>query len=176
MATRFIGQISIVGFNFAYRGSAFCNGQLMSIQQNSVLFALLGTTYGGNGTTNFALPDFRGRAPMHFGTGVGMSTSIGETGGSENVTLLVSEMAPHTHTSSAAPLSCSTGPGTSNDPAGRFPGITQRPLYTENATGSLAALSATSFPAGSSVGHENRQPFLTMNFIITLTGLFPSRN
>ena len=176
MSNPFIGQINIVGFNYAYRGTAFCNGQLLSIAQNTTLFSLLGTTYGGNGTTNFALPNFQGRAPMHFGTGAGMITTIGQTGGTETVALALAEMASHTHTSSVSPLSCSTGPGTSNNPAGNFPGITQRPFYTENATGSLAALSANSSSAGSGVGHENRQPFLTMNFVITLIGIYPSRN
>jgi microcystin-dependent protein len=178
MSNPFIGQINIVGFNYAYRGSAFCNGQLMAISQNTALFSLLGTTYGGNGTTNFALPNFQGRAPMHFGTGTGagITTVLGQTGGSESVALAVAEMATHTHTSSVSPQSCSTGPGTSNNPAGNFPGITQRPFYTENATGSLAALSTNSSAAGSGVGHENRQPFLTMNFVINLIGIFPTRN
>ena len=176
MSSPFLGQINIVGYNFAQRGTAFCNGQLMSISQNTALFSLLGTTYGGNGTTNFALPDFRGRAPMYFGTGAGMSTAIGQTGGSETVALAIPEMASHTHTSSAAPQSCSTGPGTSNNPAGSFPGITQRPFYTENATGSLAALSTNSSVTGGGQGHENRQPFLTLNFVIFLAGRFPSRN
>ena len=175
MATPYLGQILIVGYNFARRDTAFCNGQLIAISQNTALFALLGTTYGGNGTTNFALPNLQGCAPMHFGTGAGMITAIGETGGSETIALAIPEMASHTHTSSATPQSCSTGPGTSNNPAGNFPGITQRPLYTENATGSLAQPTSSSV-TGSGVGHENRQPFLTLNFVIALAGLFPTRN
>ena len=93
MSNPFIGQINIVGFNYAYRGTAFCNGQLLSIAQNTTLFSLLGTTYGGNGTTNFALPNFQGRAPMHFGTGAGMITTIGQTGGTETVALALAPMA-----------------------------------------------------------------------------------
>jgi microcystin-dependent protein len=176
MASPFLGQISIVGFNFAPYQHALCNGQIMSIQQNPAVFSLLGTYYGGNGTSNFGLPNLQGRAPMHYGTGAGTSSNIGDFGGTETVALAVSEMASHTHISSAAPQTCSTGPGTSNDPAGRFPGITQRPLYTENATGSLAALTTNSSVSGSGVGHENRQPFLTLNFVIALGGRFPTRN
>jgi len=175
MASPFIGQINIVGYTFAQRGTAFCNGQLLSITQNSALFSVLGTFYGGDGTSTFGLPNLQGRVPMHFGSGAGTTTVIGETGGAETVALAVTEMALHTHTSSA-PQACSTGPGTSNNPAGSFPGITQRPLYTENANGKLAALSASSTLTGGSQGHENRQPFLTMNFVIFLTGLFPTRN
>ncbi len=175
MATPYIGQISIVGFNFAPRNWAFCNGQLLSIAQNTALFSILGTTYGGNGSTTFALPNMQGRAPMHPGTGAGLATSLGQTGGSESVTLLASQMPTHTHTASATPHACSTAPGTSNDPAGRFAGITQRPLYTENANGSLAPVTATAV-AGSSQAHENRQPFLAMNFIIAQFGIYPARN
>ena len=176
MANPFVGQINIVGYNFAQRGTAFCNGQLIAISQNTALFSLLGTTYGGNGSSNFALPNLQGRAPMHFGIGAGTTTVIGQVGGTETVALALTEMAAHTHTSSVSPQSCSTGPGTSNNPAGNFPGITQRPLYTENATGSLAALSTTSSVIGNAVPHENRQPFLTLNFVINLVGIFPSRN
>jgi microcystin-dependent protein len=176
MASPFLGQISIVGFNFAARGWAFCNGQLLPIAQNTALFSLLGTTYGGNGTTNFALPNMQGRAPMHPGQGGGLSLrDLGEQSGSESVTLLTSELPSHTHTASATQQACSTGPGISNDPAGRFPGITQRPLYTEISTGTLATAPTTAV-AGSSQAHENRQPYLAMNFIIAQQGVFPARN
>ncbi len=104
MASFFVGQISIVGFNFAPRGHALCNGQLMSIQQNTALFSLLGTFYGGNGTTNFGLPNLQGRAPMHFGNGAGLSTSLGEVSGNETVALAASEMATHTHLLRCAPV------------------------------------------------------------------------
>lgn len=170
MATPFIAQVIPYAFQFTPRFFARCDGQLMAINQNQALFALIGTIYGGNGQTTFALPDLRSRVPMHPGTGFQM----GQAGGQENQTLTVAELPTHTHTVPAAQAPCSTGPGTNNNPSARFPGVTTRPLYADAANGSLAG--AASSPAGSNQPHPNVQPCLTVNFCIALQGIFPSRN
>lgn len=176
MAEPFLAQIYMVGFNFAPRGWAFCNGQILSIAQNQALFSLLGTTYGGNGQTTFALPDLRGRAPIHFGNGAaGNSVTLGEKSGVESVTLLASEAPAHVHTIPATSQTCSTGVGTSNAASGRYPAVSSRPLYADTPAGTMGGGPASG-SAGSSQPHNNMQPFLTVNFIIALQGLFPSRN
>ena len=171
MSEPFLGQISIVGLNFAPRGWAQCNGQLIPIQQNTALFALLGTTYGGNGQTNYALPDLRGRAPMAHGNGPGLtSRSLGEATGTNSVTLVSPEMPLHTHavnaTSSRADRANATGAQLA---------ATADPIYaTSPPTAVLAPTSVT--PSGGGGPHHNMQPFLALNFIIALEGIFPARN
>ena len=164
MSTPFIAEIRIVSFGFAPHGWAQCNGQLLPIAQNQALFALIGTIYGGNGTTNFALPDLRGRAPFHFGTGFNQ----GQVGGEEAHTLNLSEMPAHTHPASASPAAASQV-----SPAGNLWANGGVAAY---GPGPTAALDPNAIlPAGGSQSHENRSPYLTLNFIIALLGIFPSR-
>ena len=172
MSSPFIGEIRIFGGNFAPRNHAFCNGQLLSIAQNTALFSLLGTTYGGNGQSTFALPDLRSRVPVHFGIGTGLSTYyLGQSGGEAAHTLTVPEIAPHSHplvgvdtaTTTAPSASAQLGAGTD------FPGYY---AGAANTTMNTAALS----PIGSGLAHENTAPILGVNFIIVLQGIFPSRN
>ena len=170
MSQPFIGQIMIFGFGFAPRNWAFCNGQILAIAQNSALFSLLGTTYGGNGTTTFALPDLRGRVPMQWGQGPGLSDRTqGEVGGQESVALLQTQMPQHTHAalaSSAAPaIGVPTGNAWATGGAAAYAASTN----TVMAAGALSN-------AGGGQPHENRAPLLTVNYCIALAGIFPSRN
>ena len=177
----FIGMIALFGFNFAPKGWAFCNGQLMSIAQNNALFALIGTTYGGDGITTFALPDLRGRVPKGFGQGPGLSSySMGESSGSENVTLMSMQMPAHTHT-----LMVSTMPATSNNPDGHVMAVSNGSVPSLEASASVntygTQLSGIASPqaigvSGGSQPHYNMQPFLTMNYCIALEGIFPSHS
>lgn len=172
MADPFLAEIRIFAFNFAPRGWAWCNGQLMPLSQNTALFALLGTTYGGNGLSNFALPDLQGAAPMHPGQGNGLSNhSLGETGGVENVTLLTSEMPAHSHTMSAdiIDLADTSTPG----PAAVYAQSASGTLYQSSADTQLAPTALAT--AGGSQPHNNMQPYLTCNFNIALQGVYPSR-
>ena len=171
MSEPFLGQISIVGFNFAPRGWAQCNGQLIPIQQNTALFALLGTTYGGNGQTTYALPDLRGRAPMSFGNGAGLTPrSLGEATGSESVTLLPTEMPAHTHVVGAQSSRADSG-----NAAGAQLAAAADAIYSNaSPTSTLAPTSVSA--SGGNFPHNNMQPFLTLNFIIALEGIFPARN
>lgn len=167
MSQPFLGEIILFAGNFAPRGWAFCNGQILAIAQNQALFSLLGTTYGGNGQTTFALPDLRSRVPVHAGQGPGLSDyALGQNGGTETVTLLVSELPQHTHRQPAT-----NGEQTTNRPDGALPAAGG--VYGEVSDGSL--LTQTS-PAGGSQPHNNVQPYLTLNYIIALEGIFPSRN
>jgi microcystin-dependent protein len=171
MADPFVAEIRIFPFNFAPKGWAWCDGQLLPLSQNTALFSLLGTTYGGNGKSNFALPDLQGRAPMHPGQGPGLSLhDLGETGGSETVSLLESEIPAHTHTMRAAAEA-----GEENDPAGAALGVTiGNTLYNNGNT--LAALAPEALaPAGGDQPHNNLQPYLTFYFCIALQGVFPPR-
>lgn len=171
MADPFVAEIRIFPFNFAPRGWAWCDGQLLPLSQNTALFSLLGTTYGGNGKSNFALPDLQGRAPMHPGQGPGLSLhDLGETGGSETVTLLESEIPSHSHN-----INTSQGDGLERSPSGQL-------LATGIAIGQYAAPGALtqlnpSFatPAGGDAPHNNLQPYLTFYFNIALQGVFPPR-
>ena len=172
MADPFVAEIRIFPFNFAPKGWAWCDGQLLPLSQNTALFSLLGTTYGGNGKSNFALPDLQGRAPMHPGQGPGLSLhDLGETGGSETVTLLESEIPAHSHT-----LRGTTAAGDDNDPSadqymGRPAG---RNIY--GTAQSLAFMAPESLPpAGGDQPHNNMQPYLTFYFCIALQGVFPPR-
>jgi len=174
MAEAFLGEIRMFGGNFAPRGWAFCAGQLLPIAQNSALFALLGTTYGGNGQTTFALPDLRGRVPVSFGQGPGLSNyAQGQQGGTEYVTLTSGQIAAHTHPFTP-PSSSSSQNSTATDPVGACPGVSGTPLYSASTDGTM--LAGNTGAAGGSQPHANVQPFLCVNFIIALEGIFPSRN
>jgi len=174
MADPFVAEIRIFPFNFAPRGWAFCNGQLLPISQNTALFSLLGTIYGGDGKSTFALPNLQGNAPMHHGQGPGLSLhDQGETGGSETVTLLESEIPAHGHA-----LMASNQPGEDPTPAGevlaRSVGFS---LYQTNVNGNLVSLAAPVItPAGSDQPHTNLQPYLTLNFCIAMQGVYPPRS
>jgi microcystin-dependent protein len=169
MADPFVAEIRIFPFNFAPKGWAWCDGQLLPLSQNTALFSLLGTTYGGNGKSNFALPDLQGRAPMHPGQGPGLSLhDLGETGGSETVTLLESEIPAHSHG-----LSMSVRPSDNLNPAGLALG-TGNNIYAPVA--STTAMSPNALPpAGGDQPHNNMQPYLTFYFCIALQGVFPPR-
>lgn len=172
MADPFVAEIRIFPFNFAPRGWAWCNGQLLPISQNTALFSLLGTTYGGNGASNFALPDLEGRAPMHPGQGPGLSLhDLGETGGSETVTLLESEIPQHSH---ALRVFNDVGEDRTPGPGEALARSTGGFLYTP--TGSLTAMAPESLaPAGGDQPHNNLMPYLTLYFNIALQGVFPPR-
>ena len=174
MADPFVAEIRIVGFNFAPTGWAFCNGQILPISQNTALFSLLGTTYGGNGQSTFALPDMQGRSPMQPGQGPGLSLrDLGETGGSQTVTLLESEMPLHNHNLNANALPGSASLASSNQGLSRSAGGS---AYKQAAFGATEALAFQAIsPAGSSLPHNNMMPYLTMNFVIALQGVFPPR-
>jgi microcystin-dependent protein len=169
VSSPYLSEVRIVAFNFPPKGWAFCNGQLLAINQNQALFALLGTTYGGNGTTTFALPDLRSRGPMHFGQGPGLaSRSLGERSGEENHTLIASEMPAHTHL-----VNVVNTPGTQTTPAGNF-FASNRGGYAES--GNVPMHSGAVANAGGSQPHANLPPYLTLNFCIALVGIFPSQN
>jgi microcystin-dependent protein len=166
MAEPFLAEIRIVSFVFAPKGWALTNGQLMPINQNQALFSLLGTTFGGDGRVNFALPDLRGRAPMHVGSG----HTLGEKGGEQAHTLSINELPTHTHFAQA-----STNTADSQTGAGKVLGVVPGRLYTDVAN--LTTLSpGTITNVGGSQAHLNMQPFLTLNYIIALQGIFPSPN
>lgn len=173
MSDPFVAEIRIFPFNFAPQGWAFCNGQLLPISQNTALFSLLGTTYGGNGQSTFALPNLQGRAPLHPGQGPGLSLyTLGETGGSETVTLLQSEMPSHAHTMRASPDPAELqSPSPARVLARSAPGF----AYAAGATGATLAGEALA-PAGGDLPHNNLMPYLTLNFNIALQGIFPPRS
>jgi Microcystin-dependent protein len=166
----FLGQLMLVPYNFAPQGWAFCNGQIMSIAQNSALFSLLGTTYGGNGQTTFALPDLRGRVAVSSGQGPGLQNySLGEVAGSESITLISTQMPAHTHL-----VGASTGSAQAT-PDNAFPGSdTSTQIYDLAASTTMNPQMIQ--PAGGSQPHENRQPYLVLNYIIALQGVYPSRS
>lgn len=167
MSEPFLGEIMIVGFNFAPRGWALCNGQLLPIAQNQSLYSLLGTTYGGDGRTSFALPDLRGRTPIHFGNG----HTLGQKSGEETHTLAATEMPAHTHAVQASPTAADTPL-----PGGNLPGTTAA-ADVYNAANNVENMSAAAVANnGSGQAHANMQPYLTLNFCIALRGLFPSRD
>jgi microcystin-dependent protein len=175
MADPFVAEIRIFPFNFAPKGWAFCDGQLLPLSQNTALFSLLGTTYGGDGKSNFALPDLQGRAPMHPGQGPGLSLhDLGETGGSATVTLIESEIPAHVHS-----LNGQNSNANLNDPVGA---VLARPfgggkLYKTPGGANLVFQAAQSIaPAGGDQPHNNLQPYLTLNFCIALQGIFPPRS
>jgi microcystin-dependent protein len=171
MADPFVAEIRIFPFNFAPKGWAWCDGQLLPLSQNTALFSLLGTTYGGDGKSNFALPDLQGRAPMHPGQGPGLSLhDLGETGGSETVSLLESEIPSHVH---AATVSQADAISQSPDASLLATGIG---IGQYAPPGALVALSPSALaPAGGDQPHNNMQPYLTFYFNIALQGVFPAR-
>jgi microcystin-dependent protein len=171
MADPFVAEIRIFPFNFAPKGWAWCDGQLLPLSQNTALFSLLGTTYGGNGQSNFALPDLQGRAPMHPGQGPGLSLhDLGETGGSETVTLLQSEIPGHAHT-----LRASSSLGDTPAPAGHSLARYTNAYQTTVNTNLVAMAPAALAPAGGDQPHNNMMPYLTFYFCIALQGVFPPR-
>lgn len=170
----FVGQIQAFGFNFAPRGWAFCDGQMMSISQNTALFSLLGTVYGGDGRTTFGLPDLRGRVSLHQGTGPGLSHyNIGQRGGVESVTLTQAQMPAHNHA-----VQCVSSNGNVASPVGALPAAevaAGADIWSNAAAnGQMAATMIAS--AGGSQPHSNIQPYLVLNWCIALQGLYPSRN
>jgi microcystin-dependent protein len=182
MSEPFLGQLMIFAGNFAPRGWATCDGQILSIAQNTALFSLLGTTYGGNGQTTFALPDLRGRVPIHQGQGPGLSPyTEGEVGGVESVTLINTQMPSHNHTATNA-INAAYGPQSPSDnPAGAVPaGTSGGPqVYAPASDGTVMnpqTVVTTIGIAGGSQPHENRQPYLCILFCIALEGIFPPRN
>ncbi len=204
----FLGEIRMVGFNFAPQGWAFCNGQLLSISSNAALFSLLGTTYGGNGQTTFQLPNLQGRFPMNQGNGPGLTPrTIGEISGAESVNILTSNMPTHTHVATFTPsggggnptvtvnIQGSNQPGTTTTPTGNYlagtpKGLPADGLYTPNAgtPGNIAGVTATlsgvsggggtvtNAVTGGSAPLATLPPFLVVNFIIALQGIFPPRS
>lgn len=173
-ASPFIGEIMIFAGNFAPKGWAFCNGQLLPISQNTALYSLLGTTYGGNGQTTFALPDLRSRMPNHAGQGLGLSSYVlGQSGGTENHTLLTTEMPSHTHN-----LAARNDAGNSTAAAGNIfakEATGQTSVYS-NQLPNAAMASGAIAPAGGSQPFSIQPPYLTLNYCIALEGIFPSRN
>lgn len=173
MSDQFVAEIRIFPFNFPPTGWAFCQGQLMPISQNTALFALLGTTYGGDGKSTFALPDLQGNAPMQPGQGQGLSLrDLGEIGGSETVTLLVSEIPFHTHN-----VMASADPGNVQIPISTvsLARASGGSAYSNNNAGLVTMAPQALSPAGGSLPHNNMQPYLTLNFCIALQGIFPQR-
>lgn len=165
MSEPFLAEIRIFGFNFAPRGWAMCDGQILPINQNQSLYSLLGTIYGGDGRTSFALPDLRGRVPIHVGNGY----SEGQKGGEEAHTLSVNEIPGHTHT-----IQASTDASTAQDPTNNV--LAKSGQIYKQSSNLVDMVSGTMANAGGGQAHENMQPFLALNFCIALQGLFPSRN
>ncbi len=168
----FVGQIEMVSFNFAPTGWLLCDGSVLSISQYTVLFALIGTTYGGNGSSTFALPDLRGRVPISMGQGSGLTNRvIGQSSGEENHTLISNEMPSHTHYAQE-----SGSNGTSASPTGNFPAVNNEGIqhYGTTANGYMNTSMMTA--TGGSQAHNNMQPYLCVNFIIATSGIFPTRS
>ena len=180
MSDPFVAEIRIFPFNFAPKGWAFCDGQILPLSQNTALFSLLGTTYGGDGKSTFALPNMQGNVPMFYGQGPGLSLyDLGEEGGSQTVTLLDSEMPAHAH-----PLNATTAAGTGNDPNGTmfadgdwsFQGASGKVQYYTVAAPTVTMNTQAVGFTGSSFPHNNLMPYLTLNFCIALQGVFPPRS
>lgn len=175
MSEPFVGEIRMVGFNFAPRGWAFCDGSLLAISQNDALFSLIGTIYGGDGVNTFALPDLRSRLPMHQGQGPGLSsTVIGQRAGVETVTLTTPQIPSHSHAMQATSTA-----GTSSSPSGGYPAAVPGIAHYQNVAGGVPATTAMNAgaitAAGGSQPHENRQPAQCVTFIMALFGIYPSR-
>ena len=170
-ADPFIGEIMLVPYNFAPRGWAFCSGQILPIAQNTALFSLLGTTYGGNGTTTFALPDLRGRCAISSGQGPGLSNySLGEVTGTENITLIANQLPPHGHTVGAVDDDSTTA-----TPTNALPANIAAKGYSKGAANT--SMNPTMIGGGGgNQPHSNLQPLLVLNYCIALEGIFPSRN
>jgi microcystin-dependent protein len=164
MGEPFLGEIKMISWNYPPKGWAFCNGQLLPINQNQALFSLLGTMYGGNGTTTFGLPDLQGRSPVHMGSGM----TQGQKGGETAHALTMGEMCAHTHVAQASSSAPTTGTPTNNVWAA-LPG-------SYSATADSTMNPASDAPIGGGQPHDNMQPYLVINFVIALQGIFPSRN
>lgn len=173
MSEPFVGEIRMFAGNFAPRGWAFCDGQLLAVSQNDALFSLLGTIYGGDGRTTFGLPDLRGRVPIHAGHGPGLSERrLGAKSGSEKETLTVNQMPSHNHG-----VATSSGTGTSENPQGNVWGTGLGPSYASGApSGAQFFPSDVMTSVGGSRSHTNLMPFLCVHFIIALVGIYPSRH
>ncbi|MEM6801939.1 MAG: tail fiber protein [Bacteroidota bacterium] len=180
----FIGQILMFGGNFAPRGWALCDGTLLAISQNQALFSILGTTYGGDGRTTFALPDLRGRVPMHPGSGPGLSTRrLGQKGGTETNVLNTNQLPSHSHAASASGSvrpQATNGGGDESNPGGGYPATASTDLYAETPNTTLGespvSVNVTIGNTGANQSVNNVQPFQCVNYIIALVGTFPSRN
>ncbi len=181
MADPFIGQIMIVPYNFAPRNWAFCDGQLLSIAQNTALFSLLGTTYGGDGRTVFGLPDLRGRVPIHQGRGPGLAERrIGSKGGAETGTLSTAQVPAHGHDIST-PLKATKEKASEKDPAGNLLAKQKgnKNIYSDSVAAPVdmaPEISGNTASAGGGQSHNNMQPFLGLNIVIALQGIYPSRS
>lgn len=178
MTQPYLGEVRMFAGNFAPKGNALANGQLMSIVQNSALFSLLGTNFGGNGVNTFALPDMRGRVAVGFGQGLGLSSySLGEVGGFESVTLTVSEIPIHSHNFVAASTGASSNTPNGFVPANLDPAYTGLYFPANLFNGQTSQFNASVIPpTGGNQSHENRMPILAINYIVALQGIFPSRN
>jgi microcystin-dependent protein len=174
MADPFVAEIRIFPFNFPPKGWAFCDGQTLPIAQNTALFSLLGVTYGGNGTSNFQLPNMQGNAPMHPGLGPGLSDRyLGETGGSETVTVLLSEMPLHPHSMMATVEDGTQGTLTQNITLATS---TSGQLFQTNTSANLVSMSGNALTVtGGSLPHNNMMPYITLSFCIAMQGVFPAR-
>lgn len=170
MATPYLAEIKIVSFNYAPKGWAFCNGQTLPINQNDALFALLGTTYGGNGTTTFQLPNLQGNVPIHMGPDTfGNQYELGQTGGQANVTLEGPETPEHTHQAQAAGVQASSA-----SPAGNIWAGSASAPYSGSANAAMSVSGVSE--EGGGQPHSNMPPYLILNFVIALAGIFPSQN
>jgi microcystin-dependent protein len=168
---QYLGQLGLFGFGFPPKGWALCNGQTLSINQNQALFSLLGTTYGGNGIQTFALPNLQGQVPVGVGTGANQVITWGERLGHEFHTLTSNEMPAHNH-----PVNATTATASLSSPAGNVLAKGDSALYDTSPSGPLALAAGTVTGLGGGQPHENRQPYLVINFCIALVGIFPSRN
>lgn len=171
MSEPFLAEVRIVGFNFAPRGWAFCDGQILPINQNQSLYSLLGTTYGGDGRTSFALPDLRGRTPIHVGrSNGGQSHTLGQKSGEETHTLAANEMPQHRHAVNVS------NAGTTAVPTGAILANAGADYFRDGQNTPVGMNAGASLNVGGGQAHENMQPYLALNFCIALQGLFPSRN
>ena len=178
----YVAEVRLFGGNFAPRNWALCQGQLMPIAQNTALFSLLGTTYGGNGQTTFALPDLKGRLALHPGQGPGLSAyALGQSGGSETVTILAANLPAHTHgVTGSATMNATAADGDQDSPQNTYPAaMAGTDMYVTSHNGSLMGAMQNNFTSGNTgqgSPSNNRQPVLALNFIICLSGIFPARN
>jgi len=177
----FIGQVIMFTGNFAPRNWALCDGTLLSIQQNEALFSILGTTYGGDGRTTFALPDLRGRVPLHAGSGPGLTNrTLGQKAGTEEHTLTVNQMPSHTHTASGTvEPRCKNGAGDETNPNNAFPAVANTDLYADvpdSNTMGPSTVAITVMNTGGNASVDHMPPYLAVNYIIALIGTYPSRN
>ena len=171
MAQPFVGEIKMFAGNFAINTYAFCNGQLMSIAENDVLFALIGTTYGGDGQTTFALPDLQGRIPVHQGTLSGTGFNLGEKSGTETVTLISQQIPAHSH-----PLNANKDAGTVDTPNNNYVAAVSKNFFSTSAPDNTMGNTSITPSTGGNQPHDNMMPYLCITFLIALYGIFPPRN